>query len=482
MRRGQTPVVQASAPEPTPAKAGKTPKTPRGPKATKEPKAPRQPKTPKAPRRATKAAPAKSSKRKPSFLDAAKTRLAPTLETLAVTLRPLVRRVRVVTDCVTPLGWTVIVLGLLGWALAHWLGWREFAVIAAACLAFIVIAALFTIGRMRLAVNLEVTPQRVTVGTPSMARFEIVNTSHGPLFPMGVELPVGVSAARYTTPLLGAGEPYDDWVTIPTSQRGVVLVGPVRTQRGDPFGMIRRQVVWTDSVELFIHPAVVAIDELGTGLLRDLEGQTTQDISASDLAFHALREYVPGDDQRYIHWKSSARLTAITGEPTFLIRQFMDTRRSHIAVVTDVDPEVYAEPDEFETALSCAASVAVRALMDEMDLSVACGSQRVTRPSPHVALDTYSRAVPEPVRLVDAIARLSDVAHDASMAVLVTGQNVAFEQLMRSRALLPIQVRMVVVRVSKGAAIRLRETSGFIEVTVGSLEDLPRALRGGVLV
>ena len=52
----------------------------------------------------------------------------------------------------------------------------------------------------------------------------------------------------------------------------------------------------------------------------------------SDLAFHALREYQPGDDRRYVHWRSSAK------HGRLLVRQFLDTRRSHLAVVVDTDP------------------------------------------------------------------------------------------------------------------------------------------------
>ena len=33
------------------------------------------------------------------------------------------------------------------------------------------------------------------------------------------------------------------------------------------------------------------------GFIRDIEGATTQDLSSADVSFHALREYVPGDDR-----------------------------------------------------------------------------------------------------------------------------------------------------------------------------------------
>ena len=39
----------------------------------------------------------------------------------------------------------------------------------------------------------------------------------------------------------------------------------------------------------------------------DLEGVPSDQLSMSDLAFHALREYVPGDDLRHVHWRSSAK-------------------------------------------------------------------------------------------------------------------------------------------------------------------------------
>ena len=49
--------------------------------------------------------------------------------------------------------------------------------------------------------------------------------------------------------------------------------------------------------------------------------------TASDLSFHTLREYVPGDDRRFIHWKSSAR------NGTLQVREFVQTHRSLVAVV-----------------------------------------------------------------------------------------------------------------------------------------------------
>ena len=70
-----------------------------------------------------------------------------------------------------------------------------------------------------------------------------------------------------------------------------------------------------------------AADQSLPGFVRDLDGEESTKRTASDLSFHTLREYVPGDDRRFIHWKSTAR------NGTLQVREFLQTHRSLVAVV-----------------------------------------------------------------------------------------------------------------------------------------------------
>ena len=76
-------------------------------------------------------------------------------------------------------------------------------------------------------------------------------------------------------------------------------------------------------------PRVTDLSVFAGGLTNDLDGATSQQLSMNDLAFHALREYVPGDDLRHVHWRSSAK----AGE--LLVRQYHETRRGHVTILVD---------------------------------------------------------------------------------------------------------------------------------------------------
>ena len=409
------------------------------------------------------------------------TTVRPWLRDVRTALQPVWSFILAVVKTITGLGWTALGLGAAAWVVGAIFDWAEAGVIACLALTAVVVGALFTIGRTNVDVELALAPMRVTVNQSALASFEMTNASPRRQSSVRVRLPVGAAAAHFLAPALGAGESFEDWVTIPTEQRGVVDVGPVITYREDPLGLVRREVSWTDTYQLYIHPAIAALDELGTGLLRDLEGRATQDMSNSDLAFHTLREYIPGDDQRYIHWKSSARLTSVTGEDEFMVRQFLDTRKTHIALVSDLAATHFASDEEFELSLSLAASIAARTVMDGMDLTVLCGNQVVVRPTSNYALDPYSWAEMGERNLMVEFDRVRSRAADASMAMIVTGSATPLDELLRGRIVVPDAIQMVVIRAALGRKIALKDTGTFIELTVGSRDDLPKALRGGLI-
>lgn len=396
-------------------------------------------------------------------------------------VRPSLRKAAEALAVVSGLGWSVLVLALFAWAVAVRLGWLEFGYLAAVLLVVFALSLLFTVGRLRLDVGLDVEPRRVSVGESAAAQLRVVNEASAPLLPLGLELPVGQAVARYTLPLLAPKANHTEIALIPTQRRGVVLVGPVTTQRGDPFGVARREVNWTEQLEMFVHPRTVALEPLGSGLLRDLEGHTTNDVSMSDLAFHTLREYVPGDDRRYIHWRSSAKLSSASGTGTFLVKQFLDTRRSHVAVVVDVNPASYVSDTDFELAISAGASVAVRALMDEMDLTVVCGEHAAVQPPVFGALDIFSRAEPGERSLAESAGRVHRLAPDVSVVVLFTGSQATVTEFQQARSYISREVNTLVVQVRDGNAMSLRELGGMKVLGIGALSDLPKVLSGGAV-
>ena len=95
---------------------------------------------------------------------------------------------------------------------------------------------------------------------------------------------------------------------------------------------------WPIDEQVFVHPRTVRPSGALPGFVRDLEGEESTRRAASDLSFHTLREYVPGDDRRFIHWKSTAR------NGTLQVREFRETHRSLVAVVVSGNRGDFYEP------------------------------------------------------------------------------------------------------------------------------------------
>ncbi len=253
-------------------------------------------------------------------------------------------------------------------------------------------------------------------------------------------------------------------------RRGVVQVGPVTARRTDPLSLLHWDEHWSPTRELLVLPRMVDVESLGLGTIRDQEGTPSDEISMSDLAFHALREYVPGDDLRHVHWRSSAKAA------TLQVRQYQDTRRSHLSVVIDDNVDSYADPEDFEIAVSAAASIASRADRDGIDLSMLCGEHAVTGRGLDGILDACCRVETGFSDRVLAAREAMRLAPQTSWLVVVTGGAAPADLAGLLRSGLSAEVMLLLVRADGSAETTVARAKGARLLTLRSLEELPRAL------
>jgi uncharacterized protein (DUF58 family) len=374
---------------------------------------------------------------------------------------------------VSGLGWTVLALAVGLGLLGHARGWIELTVPAVALAAALVAGALLSVGRSTYEVDLEMSDHRVTVGDRAVGRIVVRNASRRRLLPARIELPVGKGSANFPLPSLGPGESHEEVFAIPTTRRAVVTVGPVRSVRGDPLGMVRRRLQWTGGVDLYVHPKLVSLKGAASGVLKDLEGQATRVISDSDLSFHALRDYVAGDDRRHIHWRSTARMNKL------MVRQFEDTRRTHTVLALSTDPDDYADADEFEIAVAALASIGTQALRDQRELTVLAGDGCLRTDAPGRMLDDVAALEAAPgTHDSSSLGRwIAREVPSATVAIVITGSVPSMSELRASAMQIPAAARTLILAVEAGRDGEVATHDRLSLARIGSLLDLPRILR-----
>lgn len=377
-----------------------------------------------------------------------------------------------VLTSVTPAGRAAICVGVGCWLLGLRLGWQELFLVAACCAIALLIAAGFVIGRPSLDIGIELDPARVAVGSPAAGTIVATNRSRARLRALSVEVPVGEGLATFRIPSLAKGASHEELFIVPTGRRSVITIGPPRAVRTDPLGLLRRDAVERNSAELFVHPTITGLESLSAGLQRDLEGQATRDLSVSDLAFHALREYVAGDDRRHVHWRSTAK----TGK--LVVRQYQDTRRLRLTLVVDGDAASYRTEDEFELAMSVAGSICVRAASDAHEVCLVAASHAVTAPSRRRILDTLSRGTLAVYGqdLAALTSRAARMATDTSVLVLVTGGVIPFAALKSAAIYFGPDVTVLAIRIEPDAPPGISRSGGLTVLGLRAVADLPGLL------
>lgn len=393
--------------------------------------------------------------------------------------RPVVRAVgRIVMPIlrtITPAGWLVVVLGVLSLVLSFALGWQEFTFLATVLLAAIVVSSFFLVGRASYDVLIELNPRRVVVGDRAMGRMVVTNTGQRALAPTRMELPVGRGLAEFQLPAMKPKEEHEELFAVPTHKRAVIVAGPAESVRGDQLGLLRRAQKWADPVDLFVHPRTVRLLPSAAGLVRDLEGQVSNKITNNDLAFHALRPYVPGDDRRYVHWRTSARIGQL------MVRQFQETRRSQITMILATRRDLYASDSEFELAISVTASIAAQVIRDGTQMNVVSETGIWRTQTVTSMLDASCRIEPvgREFETLREFARVRTSRLPApSVVMIVGGSGMTVADYRSIQSLFGGDTSQVGFQVVEGAEPRITAVAGLAMTTLGQLTDLPALVRG----
>lgn len=275
----------------------------------------------------------------------------------------------------TPASLTPAGRATLGGAMvAHITGWGfgyvELLTAAAAGYVALLVALAWTAVRPRLDVSRTLAPQRVVRGERADAVVHLANPTRRALPSLVARDRVGTHVVEVPLPRLAAGGDEVVRYGLPTTRRGVVPVGPLAVVRRDPLGLLSAARSFGAADTLWVYPRLYDVSPPSAGTRRDLEGPTS-DGAAGSITFHALREYVVGDDLRLVHWRSTAR----TG--TLMIRQQADPSQPQTTVVLDTHRGSYDE-DTFEAAVEAAASLVAACSAHRFPVRLHTGTGLVT--------------------------------------------------------------------------------------------------------
>ena len=389
----------------------------------------------------------------------------------AVRAHPL----KALVGAVTPTGWAVITLVMVGLALAVAFQWVEALACALAGVVALVLAAMRVAWRPPHVVSIRVPNERIVAGQTAVGEISVRNERARSARSGIIELPIGTGTGEFVVPPLGAHETWDEMFLISSRHRGLINVGPARAVRSDALGLLRRVRMWDEPVLLHVHPRTVRVPFDATGFQLDVEGVATGKLSSSDVSFHALRDYEPGDDRRAVHWQSTARLGKL------IVRQYEETHRSHHVIVLDTSRDAW-DHDTFETAVSVAGSLGLANL-------------RESRP---VSLSTTEGWLPSGVamRLLDALSEVKarsfgDLSRRVREAVaqrpgvsaltLIVGPNVTDIEAAHLARLAPIDVPVSIIRIGAEGVRARRDLGRGVLLDCSTLDDLPRIIVAGGL-
>jgi len=187
-----------------------------------------------------------------------------------------------------------------------------------------------------------VLPEHIFAGQPVRAMVELENEKLTlPSFSLRVEASKtkeAQAAALLETPVYFPYVPKNDHaqqtISVTFPRRGVYRQEAFRIVTRFPFGFLRKARQLSLKTEALVYPSVEPTEEY-LQILPGLQGALESSTKGRGQDLYALRDYLPTDSARHVHWKASAR----TG--SLMVREF--TREDDCRIQLVLDPHLSVE-------------------------------------------------------------------------------------------------------------------------------------------
>jgi uncharacterized protein (DUF58 family) len=368
-----------------------------------------------------------------------------------------------------------------------WLwGYPELAALGAAAALACVAAGSVIAAKPRLDVARTVTPDRVSVGHTATVQLTVRNTgrwravnaravdAYGTVQIYGSQASPsgGIETRRVAVPLarLRPGKSAGASYVISAERRGVVDAGPLGIGKRDLLGLAATAGNFGPTARLWIHPRLHQLARTPDGLARSLEG-TADKVEQGSLTFHALREYVIGDELRHVHWRTSARIGKL------MVKEHLDTSLPTVAIAIDDRAESWPHPAPFEAACEAAYSVLTACFRAEYHAAlVPASGARLSGAGRDSYGDLLAELAPNAKDTLDAyVARLTAARYGDTL-VWITGTEPPTDRLAQLKRAYPT---VIAVHLAHGLPTSASLAGGLPTVRAADGEQFAAAWNNG---
>src|SRR5690606_25094747 len=165
-------------------------------------------------------------------------------------------------------------------------------------------------------------------------------------------------------------------------RRGEIAFGPLTLHRYALADLAEVRQTYGERTTVLVEPRILDALSLPAGTRRGHIGADER-IAHGGTDLTGLREYLPGDDLRRLHWATSARRGSL------MVREDADPSAPHLSVLLDDRTDSY-DGDGFEEAVDVAASLLATAAESRSPSRIVTfsGSVDVTTTSPPTSVTT----------------------------------------------------------------------------------------------